>query len=92
LRFAASFAGTWALPSSRARKYEADDIIGTLARAFPVPRGLRNVLVTRDKDLSQLIRDGDVFWDYTGNHPISLPRHRAAFRRDARAHRGFFWP
>jgi 5'-3' exonuclease len=22
--------------------------------------------VTRDKDLSQLIRDGDVFWDYTG--------------------------
>ena len=29
--------------------------------------GLRNVLVTRDKDLSQLIRDGDVFWDYSGN-------------------------
>jgi 5'-3' exonuclease len=28
---------------------------------------LRNVLVTRDKDLSQLIRDGDVFWDYSGN-------------------------
>jgi 5'-3' exonuclease len=23
--------------------------------------------VTRDKDLSQLIRDGDVFWDYIGN-------------------------
>ena len=25
------------------------------------------MLVTRDKDLSQLIRAGDVFWDYTGN-------------------------
>jgi DNA polymerase I len=46
--------------------YEADDIIGTLA-AMSRAAGLRNVLVTRDKDLSQLIRDGDVFWDYTGN-------------------------
>jgi 5'-3' exonuclease len=46
-------------------EYEADDIIGTFtvrARAA----GLRNVLVTRDKDLSQLVRDGDVFWDYSG--------------------------
>ncbi len=47
-------------------QYEADDIIGTLAvRARAA--GLRNVLVTRDKDLSQLIRDGDIFWDYSGN-------------------------
>lgn len=47
-------------------EYEADDIIGTLA-ARARAAGLCNVLVTRDKDLSQLIRDGDVFWDYTGN-------------------------
>ncbi len=47
-------------------QYEADDIIGTLA-ARSRAAGLRNVLVTRDKDLSQLIRDGDVFWDYSGN-------------------------
>ena len=47
-------------------EYEADDIIGTMvARARAA--GLRNVVVTRDKDLSQLIRDGDVFWDYGGN-------------------------
>lgn len=46
--------------------YEADDIIGTLA-ARSRAAGLRNVLVTRDKDLSQLIRQGDVFWDYSGN-------------------------
>jgi 5'-3' exonuclease len=46
--------------------YEADDIIGTLA-ARSRAAGLRNVFVTRDKDLSQLIRDGDVFWDYSGN-------------------------
>jgi 5'-3' exonuclease len=47
-------------------EYEADDIIGTLA-ARSRAAGLRNVLVTRDKDLSQLICDGDVFWDYSGN-------------------------
>ena len=47
-------------------EYEADDIIGTLASRSRAA-GLRNVLVTRDKDLSQLIRDGDVFWDYSGN-------------------------
>lgn len=46
--------------------YEADDIIGTLA-ARSRAAGLRNVLVTRDKDLSQLIRQGDIFWDYSGN-------------------------
>jgi DNA polymerase-1 len=61
-------------------EYEADDIIGTLA-ARSRAAGLRNVLVTRDKDLSQLIRDGDVFWDYSGNtryhyHDIS-PRFGA---------------
>ena len=47
-------------------EYEADDIIGTLA-ARARAAGLHNVVVTRDKDLSQLIRDGDVFWDYSGN-------------------------
>ena len=46
--------------------YEADDIIGTLATRARAA-GLRNVLVTRDKDLSQLIRDGDTFWDYSAN-------------------------
>jgi len=47
-------------------EYEADDIIGTLA-ARSRAAGFRNVLVTRDKDLSQLIGAGDVFWDYSGN-------------------------
>jgi 5'-3' exonuclease len=48
------------------KEYEADDIIGTLAARCRAA-GLRNVVVTRDKDLSQLIRDGDVYWDYSGN-------------------------
>jgi len=47
-------------------EYEADDIIGTLATRLRA-EGLRCTVVTRDKDMAQLIRDGDVYWDYTGN-------------------------
>ncbi len=46
-------------------RYEADDLIGTFA-ARARSAGLRNVLLTRDKDLAQLIRDGDLFWDGGG--------------------------
>jgi DNA polymerase I len=45
--------------------HEADDIIGTIASRLRV-LGHRTVLVTRDKDLAQLIRDGDDYWDYAG--------------------------
>ena len=44
-------------------EYEADDIIGTFATQAR-HRGQTTVLLTRDKDLSQLIREGDVFWDW----------------------------
>jgi len=43
--------------------YEADDIIGTLATRMRLA-GKNVVLVTRDKDLSQLVRPGDEYWDY----------------------------
>ena len=45
--------------------YEADDLIGTL-----VEHGHRNgrpsTIVTRDKDLTQLLTEEDVFWDFAG--------------------------
>jgi 5'-3' exonuclease len=44
-------------------EYEADDIIGTLARQMRT-QGMRAAYITRDKDLAQLMRDGDVFWDF----------------------------
>lgn len=44
--------------------YEADDLIGTLA-ARARASGLRVTVVSRDKDLSQLVGPGDVFWDYS---------------------------
>lgn len=46
--------------------YEADDIIGAIAARMRA-RGHASVLVTRDKDLAQLVRDGDQFWDYAAN-------------------------
>lgn len=44
-------------------EYEADDIIGTLATRARAA-GEKVVLVTRDKDLSQLVRPGDCYWNY----------------------------
>ena len=44
-------------------EYEADDIIGTLATRMRAA-GFRSTIVTRDKDLAQLIHEGDEFWDY----------------------------
>jgi len=46
------------------REYEADDLIGTLA-ARVRREGLRVTVVTRDKDLAQLVGPGDRFWDYS---------------------------
>jgi 5'-3' exonuclease len=44
-------------------EYEADDIIGTLVHRMRAA-GLPSTLVTRDKDLAQLVRGGDSFWDW----------------------------
>ena len=45
-------------------EYEADDVIGTLAARMRSD-GLRVTVVSRDKDLAQLLVDGDVYWDYS---------------------------
>lgn len=47
-------------------EFEADDIIGTLAARMRA-EGLRATIVSRDKDLAQLIGPGDVYWDYAGD-------------------------
>jgi len=44
-------------------RYEADDLIGTLARQER-EQGRRLVIVTGDKDLAQLIHDGDLWWEF----------------------------
>ena len=44
-------------------QYEADDCIGTLAWVMRA-EGVRAAFISRDKDLAQLMRDGDLFWDF----------------------------
>ena len=46
--------------------YEADDLIGTLAHQAH-QRGQSVVIVSRDKDLTQLLEGEDVWWDYSQN-------------------------
>jgi len=47
------------------KEYEADDIIGTLLTRFANDQPA--IIVTRDKDLGQLLRDEDVLWDFAAN-------------------------
>jgi 5'-3' exonuclease len=44
-------------------EYEADDIIGTLG-CLMREEGVRSAYITRDKDLAQLVRSGDLHWDF----------------------------
>lgn len=43
--------------------FEADDLIGTLSCLMRA-EGIRSAFITRDKDLAQLVRDGDLLWDF----------------------------
>ena len=51
------------LPVLSHGQYEADDLIGSAAHALR-PHGFRSVIVSADKDLSQLLGDFDEQWDF----------------------------
>ena len=59
-------------------RYEADDIIGTLAVRMRA-RGRPVTVVTRDKDLSQVLEEDDVYWDYAGGRRISYAQAAGVF-------------
>jgi 5'-3' exonuclease len=54
-------------------RYEADDLIGTLVE-HGRRQGRPSTVVTRDKDLAQLIAREDVFWDFAGRGKIGYDR------------------
>lgn len=58
--------------------YEADDIIGAIAARMR-GAGHASVLVTRDKDLAQLVREGDQYWDYAANRRYDYHQIEAQF-------------
>lgn len=49
--------------------YEADDLIGTLVESGR-KNGVPSTIVTRDKDLAQLLSRDDIFWDFAGKGKI----------------------
>ena len=51
-------------------RYEADDLIGTLAE-FWRARGHPICVVTADKDLAQLVGENDHWWDYSRNQKLN---------------------
>ncbi|HKX56479.1 MAG TPA: 5'-3' exonuclease H3TH domain-containing protein, partial [Xanthomonadales bacterium] len=50
-------------------QYEADDLIGTLADYWR-DRGHPVCVVSSDKDLAQLIGEGDYWWDFSRNQKL----------------------
>ena len=50
-------------------RYEADDLIGTLVTEGR-QAGIPSTIVSRDKDLTQLISKEDVFWDFAGKGKV----------------------
>jgi len=67
-RRAAEAAGFYCVSSDR---YEADDLIATLANAMS-EQGFQNIIVTGDKDLTQLLRGGDQWWDFARDRRLDL--------------------
>lgn len=51
-------------------RYEADDLIGTLA-SYWRERGHPICVVTSDKDLAQLVGENDHWWDFTRNQKLN---------------------
>jgi 5'-3' exonuclease len=59
-------------------RYEADDLIGTLADCWR-GRGHPICIVTSDKDLAQLIGDDDHWWDFSRNQKLDARQLTAKF-------------
>jgi DNA polymerase-1 len=53
--------------------YEADDLIGTLVNHGRA-KGRASTIVTRDKDLAQLLTRDDVFWDFAGRGKLTYDK------------------
>ncbi len=73
-----ALAGALGLTTLASDRYEADDLIATLAfraqsRSQPV------VIVSRDKDLAQLLTERDRLWDFAGDVWMDIPAVTAKF-------------
>ncbi|MFV1998702.1 MAG: 5'-3' exonuclease H3TH domain-containing protein, partial [Acidiferrobacterales bacterium] len=60
------------------QRYEADDLIGTLAVHWR-KRGHPVCIITSDKDLAQLIDKNDTWWDFTRNRKLGRAKIKDKF-------------
>jgi 5'-3' exonuclease len=65
-RLCREFCRAFGLAEFSSPEFEADDVIGTLAKRARAG-GRASVIVTRDKDLAQLVGPDDEFWDYVAD-------------------------
>ena len=49
-------------------QYEADDLLGAMASEVR-KAGIQPVIISRDKDLTQIIQEGDLYWDIGKSQP-----------------------
>ncbi len=63
--------------------YEADDLIGSALHAAR-PAGFRGVIISADKDLSQLLLDHDEQWDFARGHRWGMTGVKARHGVEAR--------
>jgi DNA polymerase-1 len=66
------------MPEFTAQRFEADDIIGTLVTGMR-RQGMPSTILTRDKDMAQLLDAGDVLWDFAGGRRIAYKDVRASY-------------
>jgi DNA polymerase I len=59
-------------------RYEADDLIGALVE-HGRREGRPSTIVSRDKDLTQLLGKDDVFWDFAGKGKLSYDEIPSSF-------------
>lgn len=76
--WARSVAEAMGLPCYADARYEADDLIGTLAYYWR-DRGHPVYMVTADKDLAQLVGENDYWWDFSRNRKLNTRQLKEKF-------------
>jgi DNA polymerase-1 len=76
--WARDMAGSMGLSCFGDDRYEADDLIGTLARHWR-DRGHPVCIISSDKDLAQLITKNDTWWDFSRNQKLDHAKIKDKF-------------
>ncbi|MBN7798857.1 5'-3' exonuclease [Parahaliea mediterranea] len=69
---------TLGIPCFGGPEYEADDYLASLARVCR-EAGLAVTLISRDKDLGQLLEKGDALWDFAADTRLDVESFRDRF-------------